>query len=245
MQIDPALEWRRLSEYYRSLSDDELLNLAADRHALTETAQQVLRSEMQCRRLDAPRAIRESPVPPAAVIPITAASEPTTLSASDPANPFARPITLVPDQSVAGQKDDGPHDYTWKTPLCECETAEHAALLREVLRRAGIESWMESPGRYSRYAEFDLPNPRILVAADQFEAARSIAAKPIPQEIIDDSKIEVPEYVAPVCPKCGAGDPVLEGVDPSNTWYCEQCGERWSDPPGKTDAGCLGENQAP
>ena len=70
----------------------------------------------------------------------------------------------------------------------------------------------------------------MLVAADQLEQARAIAAQPIPQEIIEESKTEVPEFELPVCPKCGAADPVLEGVDPVNTWRCEACGYEWTEP---------------
>jgi uncharacterized Zn finger protein len=43
--------------------------------------------------------------------------------------------------------------------------------------------------------------------------------------------MDVPEFVLPKCPKCGAEDPVLEGADPVNTWRCETCGKLWSEPP--------------
>jgi ribosomal protein L37AE/L43A len=42
--------------------------------------------------------------------------------------------------------------------------------------------------------------------------------------------MEVPDFEPPVCPKCGAEDPLLESVDPLNTWLCEICGEQWTDP---------------
>ena len=66
-----------------------------------------------------------------------------------------------------------------------------------------------------------------MVAADQLDEAREIAARPIPQEIIDLSKMEVPDFEPPMCPSCGAADPALEGVDPVNTWCCETCGRQW------------------
>jgi len=62
--------------------------------------------------------------------------------------------------------------------LCECEEREEAWQIREVLRQAGIESWIEGQG--SRVWD-GMGNPRILVAADQFEQAREIATRPIPQ----------------------------------------------------------------
>ncbi len=125
------------------------------------------------------------------------------------------------------EESDLPREYTWKVPLCECEDRDQAWQMREVLHRAGIESWVEQPGE--RYAPV-IGNLRILVAADQLDQAREIASRPIPQEIIDLSKEPVPEFEAPKCPKCGAGDPVLEGVDPLNTWECEACGHQWTEP---------------
>jgi hypothetical protein len=38
-----------------------------------------------------------------------------------------------------------------------------------------------------------------------------------------------PEFEPPRCPQCGAEDPVLEGVDPFNTWLCEACGKQWTE----------------
>jgi ribosomal protein L37AE/L43A len=124
---------------------------------------------------------------------------------------------------------DGPHEYTWKTLLCECETSEEARQLCEALQEAGIKGWIEGTGTYSPYAQFDLANPRVLVAADQFDQARAITARPIPREIVEESAMEALDFEPPKCPKCGAADPVLEGVDPENTWRCEQCGEQWTE----------------
>ena len=33
----------------------------------------------------------------------------------------------------------------------------------------------------------------------------------------------------PACPKCGAPDPLLESVEPVNTWSCEICNATWTD----------------
>ena len=70
---------------------------------------------------------------------------------------------------------------------------------------------------------------RIVVAADQLEKAREIISKPIPEEIVEQSKAPIEEYVPPVCPSCGAADPILEGADPVNSWRCESCGKQWTD----------------
>ena len=69
-----------------------------------------------------------------------------------------------PAGEEAAEEGDLPVEYTWKTPLCECEDQEEAWQIQEVLRQAGIESWIEGPG-YSVGPE--LSSPRIVVAADQ------------------------------------------------------------------------------
>jgi hypothetical protein len=220
MQVNPIEEWQRLTDLYREMNEGELLDLAADFTDLTETAQQVLRDEMKKRGLAESRAADEA-----------------ANHADHPEAGFNPPATVHwelsrhrydprPDQ----EDDDLPHEYTWKTLLCECEDTQQAWQLAEALRRAGIESWIEQPGQ-----GWVIGGPRILVAADQLDQAREIAAQPIPQEIIDQSKAEPPEFKLPVCPQCGAEDPLLEGVDPVNSWRCESCGMQWTDAAGEID----------
>jgi hypothetical protein len=221
MQASPFEEWQRLSELYREKSEEELRELADDFVDLTETAQQVLRDEMRKRGMGDPGA---RPVAQKNADQPDAESTPPAFvhwePQNDPYGPEADP-----------ENTDQPHEYTWKTQLCECDDRVEAAQLTEVLRRAGIESWIEQPG--SRYS-FGISNPRVLVAADQLDQARSIAAQPIPQEILDQSKLDQskmdpPEFEPPACPQCGAKDPVLEAVDPTNSWRCEACGKQWTD----------------
>jgi hypothetical protein len=134
------------------------------------------------------------------------------------------------DTPGTADEADSPQKYTWKTLLCECETGEEALQLAAVLRHSGIETWIEGRrGSYSPFAQVDQGFPRILVPADRLEEAREIAASPIPKEIVEESKIEAPEFESPVCPKCGAEDPVLDGVDPVNSWFCEACENEWTE----------------
>ncbi len=146
---------------------------------------------------------------------------------------LSRAPELAPDSPESGEDSDGQLDYTWKTPLCGCEDQEEAWQIFEVLRQAGIESWIVRPG--ARHAEvWDenmVGNLQVQVAADQLDQARAIIANPIPQDIVEQSKMQVPEFEAPVCPKCGAADPVLEGVDPFNSWRCEACDNEWTESP--------------
>jgi hypothetical protein len=204
-----VVDWQSLTKLYGEMSDPELLELDAQLGDLTEMAQQVLRDEMKKRGLSRPRPADNAP----------------NLSA----------LPMVPqwgnstDWSRAEgevNESDLPHEYTWKTLLCVCNDLEEATPIRLALRKAGIESWIEGQGFK---VSMDMLDPRILVAADQLEQARQVIAQPIPQAIIEESKIEVPEFEFPVCPKCGAEDPVLENADPVNSWLCEECGAQWAD----------------
>ena len=220
MQKDPLVEWQRLTETYGRMYDAELLELAADSGNLTETAQQVLSDEIRKRGLALPRTSgatrrRDDPMLERAA----------TALGADPGAP-----QLVANAPGTTDDTDEPQEYTWKTLLCECETGEEALQLVAALRHSGIEGWIEGRhGTYSPFAQVDQGAPRIMVPADRLEEAREIAANPIPAEILEQSKIEVPEFEAPVCPKCGAADPVLEGVDPVNSWLCEACENEWTE----------------
>jgi hypothetical protein len=202
-QQDPGEERQRLARLYSEKWDDELRELAAGFTELTEPAQQALRDEMKKRGLGDPNA---PPPPPAPFIP------------------------RQPDHNDDNSAPDGEpeRDYTWKTVLCECETQEQAWQLSEALRRSGIESWIEGGNRYS----WDLGRARLQVPADQLDHAQAIAARPIPQEIVDEwnDRVSNPEeFELPHCPTCGAPDPILAAVEPVNTWECELCGHEWSD----------------
>jgi hypothetical protein len=188
--------------------DEELLELDADIGNLTEAAQQVLRDEIKRRGLHRARAADEAP----------------KLSERVAAPQWDRNGNSADEDNT--EESDLPREYTWKTLLCECSEQEEAWQIRTVLKEAGIESWIEGPrSQYSR----DMRNPRVLVAADQLEQAREIAARPIPQAIVEQSKMPFEDFEPLACPKCGAEDPVLESVDPVNTWLCEECGNQWTD----------------
>jgi DNA-directed RNA polymerase subunit M/transcription elongation factor TFIIS len=77
--IDPAGEWRELSERYRGMSDEELVVLARQSPELTDVAQQALTQEISYRKLEIPS--EEMPPP----------SEPEP----DPESPYAEDRQLV------------------------------------------------------------------------------------------------------------------------------------------------------
>jgi len=217
MQIDPVEEWRRLTEHYRQMSDGDLQRLAFDFPDLTETAQHVLSGELRHRGLDQPRASDQAS---------TSTGRTQPARSTLPAAPVDDADTLAGTEAAEDEDDGAPREYTWKTVLCECEEWDQVWQLQEMLRRAGIDSWSEG-SRWGR--KTGLVYPRILVAADQLDEARMVIAKPIPQDVIDESREPPQEYEIPCCPACRAEDPVLEATDPVNAWRCEACGHQWSD----------------
>ncbi len=225
MQNDPGVEWTRLTRLYGEKSDEELLVLAGEFGNLTEIAQGVLRDEMRKRKLEEPETMTQ-PVSPKSLS--SGGFEKSGLI-------FGRWNQAVAEQNREfhpaaedAEKSDGeePAEYTWKTLLCECEEREEAWQIAEVLRRAGIESWIDGPRSED---SFDVRRPQVIVAADQLEEARAVIAKPIPLDVIDQSRVKVEDFEPPTCAKCGAEDPLLESVEPTNTWRCENCGARWSE----------------
>lgn len=198
-------DWQSLTKLYGEMCDEELLELDAQLGDLTEMAQRALRDEMKKRRLS-------RPTPPE--------------KADRPADSLQAGNAPTPFESGNAEADK-PHELTWKTVLCECNFLEEVYPIRMALWHAGVESWAAS--RSSRFSD----NPRsrrILVAADQLDRAREILAQPIPQAIIEECKAATAEFDLPVCPKCGAEDPVLESAEPVNSWLCEECGAQWTDP---------------
>jgi hypothetical protein len=202
---DPIEEWQRLTRLYSEMGEIELRELADGFRDLTEIAQQVLRDEMKKRGLGEPR--------------IAAVPAPKTLTVGEWDGSH--------DRWEQSEESSLPGEYTHKVVLCESDDQNEIWQVSEVLRRAGIESWTTEP----RGGEsLNLTHPRVLVAADDLEAAIQIVQRGIPSDVRELSTAPVEDFTPPSCPRCGAPDPLLESVDPCNTWSCEVCGAGWSDP---------------
>jgi hypothetical protein len=118
-------------------------------------------------------------------------------------------------------------EYSWMVMLCRCDTTEQANQLQDALYRGGVDAWIQnekSPGRHGlRYSE-------LLVAPDQLDEARRIAAQPLPQDILDAANAPpLEDFVPPACPKCHSENSLLEGSEPTNSWRCDDCGYEWSE----------------
>jgi hypothetical protein len=204
MKPDQFEESQRLTSLYSEMGEIEIRELAAGIDDLTDVAKQVLRDELKKRSLSGDASAVRSAVP---------------------RNQEWEYAEDSKDQMVAEGDDDSRAEFTWKTRLCECNTSEEAMALVLTLRKAGIDGWVEGQRSVA-----SMNGPTVLVAADQLEQAREIAAQPIPQDIIDEMNEPPGEFVPPTCPACGAKDPTLESTDPSNTWLCESCDNTWTEP---------------
>ena len=223
--MDTVKEWHRLTEYYSNRATEELLELAVDFDGLTEVAQQVLRGELTKRGLPQPEDIAPE-----------RASKLDKKFGASPAKAgrrFGDSVLdpLLPTEEPNAVEAHSIKEYSWKVVLCECNEREDAADVMAALERAGIQSWYDGPGGPFSTLRY---GPRVLVGADDLESARRVIEQPIPQDIRDQTRTPVPDFEVPNCTKCGATDPLLESVDPSNTWFCENCGTRWSEPIRKT-----------
>jgi hypothetical protein len=243
MHFDHSQEWLRLTGEYRAKGDEELLELQREFADLTDVAQQVLAAELRSRGLNQKIADENN----AAAKPrkfAAAANGPWTKREISPFVDRAQAaapggllgsivggssIDPIPDEQQGDPELDENVEFSWKTVLCECEEHEQAIQISEVLRRAGIESWIQSRERGFNYT-------RILVAADELDRAQTVIASPIPQDIIDESRETVPEFEPPRCPGCGAEDPILESAEPVNAWKCEICDREWTDPAGESQS---------
>lgn len=218
MQTDPMEEWRRLTALYGEMGDVEIRELADQIGDLTPNAQQILRDELKKRGWS-----NDGPKPAAA-----------SRGENDAVVRWDQEQDTAADGYGEMSGGDQASDYSWKVALCRCDSLDEAAARGEMLRRAGIDCWIQRPGARSvvPWLELGVGDIQINVAADQLDQAKLIVAQPIPQAILDEVSEQnaTPAYEAPVCPKCRATDPTLESVEPSNNWLCESCGYAWPDP---------------
>src|SRR5215831_8526210 len=127
MPQEPMEEWRRLTALYSEMGEIEIRDLADQIDDLTPNAQQVLRDEIKKRGITPQQSTG------------TASIQPTQNATVnwEPAN-YIREFSKLPGEEV-------PHEYTWKVPLCDCETTLDAWRIAQMLKRAGIDSWIETP----------------------------------------------------------------------------------------------------
>jgi hypothetical protein len=194
-------EWQRCRDHYAGLGDEDLEDLVAEHHDLTPVAQLALRDVMMQRGLGNPEEQAHAPQEES--------------SDNSHAHPGTNPLLAAAElraQSVEPNE--------WWVSVLESSDRERATQCAAMLSAAGI---------LHRWRSHAFSGDTVEVAAEQAEEAERVLAQTVPQSVIDESKVEVPEYQLPHCPRCQNQEPTLIATEPSNQWQCESCGNEWCD----------------
>lgn len=208
----PAGEFHHISEHYRRLSDDELLDLARQPSELTEIAQQVLASEISQRRL---KVEPEKPAPPRPQV----WTPPETPEADDPYDEDRRLVTLCTVWSLAD-----------------------ALQVQNLLDTAAIPFFMgreratSVDAVTSNFAE----GVGVAIMNIGLPWAREVMQhyEPINDQTPKEETEEGAKKLLARCPKCHSTEVVFEELaapaagKPSPQvfkWICDSCGHEWED----------------
>jgi hypothetical protein len=120
-----------------------------------------------------------------------------------------------------------PPGFAWMAPercIKEFAESEDALAAMEMLRAEGIACEVILP----RGGYLDMGAPRLAVAPADSERAATLLSVPIPEEFRALVRTR-DQFVVPTCQGCGAPDPLLEEIEPTNKWRCEVCDRVWID----------------
>src|ERR1700739_1822117 len=208
--LDPAGEFLRMAEWYRQMSDAELVVLAGRSSELTEVAQQALAGEISRRRLKV-----EVETVPARLSP-----EPAE-SSDDPA-PYSEELKLVELCTVWSLAD-----------ALQVQTLLDRAGIPFFMgpeKATGVDAVTSNciNGVSVKIMQIGLPWAR--QAMEKYTPANE------PPRKYDEEPAEIPVR----CPKCQSTEVVFEGLSRERTgatenscskykWTCDSCGCRWED----------------
>ncbi len=142
---------------------------------------------------------------------------------------FARRHLTLPAAQVAKEQveaveaETALHGFAANAPedcIFEFTDMEDALLAQSVLSSAGIQSVVPT----SEIGAID--TPRLIVGPADAQSAELILSRPNALGTVSAEDALFPESV---CPACGAVDPLLESVEPTNLWRCEACDHTWQD----------------
>jgi hypothetical protein len=207
--VDRVSQWRQLSEHYRRLTDEELIDLAKDPSELTDVAQQALMSEVTTRKLKVPPEPEEKPAP-------------RPIPETDPDSPYARDREFVEFATVFSPRD--------AQQLQSLLASSTAPILWGANQAATPE---EASGNFSegmsvRTMRVAIPWLRSTLA--QFEPQDD--PRPVEPENTEPVPVLCPECGSDqVFLDHTEQDPENPAKDQASTfaWECDACGHRWED----------------
>ena len=211
---DSAGEWLRLSDHYRNLTDEEVLDLARRPWSLTESAQQVLRNEMSARRLELPPQEPEESRASAYVDP-------------DPASLYAEERQLVTICTVWSLRD-----------ALQVQRILDVAGIPFYMgkeKATGVDQVTSSFGEGVPVAVMSIAVPWVRDPMENYHPFDEPA-----EEMKDRQGIENWPETWVTCPKCHSADVIFERRNPQPktrqedftskfNWACEACGHPWED----------------
>jgi DNA-directed RNA polymerase subunit M/transcription elongation factor TFIIS len=210
--LDPAGEWLRLSEHYRQLSDDELVDLARQTSELTDVAQQTLAQEIANRRLKIP--------PEAPAAPRSPESQPD--AAEDAESPYAEDRELV--------------------VICTVWSLADALKVQSLLDTAGIPFYMgpEKAASVDAVTSNFANGLSVEIMRVGVPWARQVLQQYFPADEPPEEKADESDNLAIHCPKCHSTEVVFEDLDRGREnsegkasskfkWTCDSCGHEWED----------------
>jgi DNA-directed RNA polymerase subunit M/transcription elongation factor TFIIS len=208
--LDPAEEWQRLSDVYRGMNDDELLNLAKQYSELTEVAQQVLKTEISERRLEMPKPELQEPEPWAEEV----------LDPEQLGSPYDEDRELV-DVAIVWSRRDA---HQLKAILGAAEIP--VAFGKE--KATDVERVTSDLSKGVTVQTMKIAVPMATEAIKSY----SPADEPQSEEPADSD-------VVTLCPKCHSkevyfGDLSADPESQSDSmeelqWTCDSCGQHWKD----------------
>jgi hypothetical protein len=219
--MDPARERQRLVQFYAGQMDGELEKVAKQAYELTDIARQTLRAELAKRGLNV-KLVEQRPVPPA----------PPPLPGDPPPEP--PPVEPIVDGEI---------EMSEMVAIQQFRDLPEALLAKGGLESAGIEVELVDDNivRLDWLWSNLMGGVKLLVKAEDADAAREILDQPIPEDL---DVAGVGEYQQPRCPKCGSLDINFQELDPAaylslavsvpipfhrRAWRCHSCHAEWED----------------
>jgi hypothetical protein len=224
-KIDPEAERQRLVEFYSNQLDGELEKVAGQAYELTETAREVLRSELAKRGLT-PRFVEEAPV----------------LVKEDPKPKPGDPPPLEPQEDLP--EEEGELELRRMVTVRQFRDLPEALLAKGCLESAGIDCALvdDNMVRLDWFWSNLMGGVKLKVDPEDADSAIAILEQPIPQEF---DVAGIGEYQQPHCPKCQSLDVTFKELNRPVTfltvwlhvpipvyrraWRCHSCNVEWED----------------
>ena len=240
--FDPAgVEFLRISERYRQMSDEEILVLMPQSSELTPFAQQALANEVRSRGLKAEPEVEDGK--PSASPPRKASQVEAPQFRPPPA--FFKPESAdLRDSAVRDfLEPDSAYDEDRKlVELCTVWSARDAAKVQAILDEAGIPFFMgpEKATSVESVTSNFANGVSVQIMRIGLPWARTGMSHYAPEDDPTPKETAEPEEVAVRCPKCHSEEVVFEGLtsepgkaaDDSSQkykWSCDSCGNQWED----------------